>query len=117
MTPVDVARAWCTDLAEVGLRATTDPRKILPPCVLIRPPRILLDRLDLCGTAEWSAYLLAATGVGDTDAWTQLDGMLVKALPLLPVTEVDVGSYEPDEATSYPAYVLTWTSQVEFTTA
>lgn len=116
MSSHTLARGWCADLAAVGLRATTDPRKILPPCVLFRPPALRLDRLD-CGTAEWTALLLASTQVGDSDAWTQLDGMLGKILPLFPITDVEVGSYEIDEATSFPAYTLAWTSQVEFATA
>jgi hypothetical protein len=113
--PVDEARQFCEDISAAGVRATIDPRKIVPPCLLLVPPTVTLDRLEgVSGQAEWQGFLLASVGSGNTDAWTQLDQLAAKVLPLLPVEIIQPSDYSPDGTTEYPAYTLTWTSQVEY---
>lgn len=113
--PVDEARAFCDQLTAGGVRATHDPRKIVPPCLLIVPPNVRMDR-SCGGTADWTAYLLASTGAGNADAWAQLDKLAALVLPHLPVETLQPSDYSPDGTTEYPAYALTWTSQVEYGT-
>jgi hypothetical protein len=112
--PVQEAIEFCAKLTEAGVRATHDPRKVVPPCLLLTPPVVVMDALHGCGQAEWTAYLLSAVGSGNADAWTQLDGLVAKVLPLLPVETIQPSDYSPDGTTEYPAYTLTWTSQVEY---
>jgi hypothetical protein len=114
--PVDEARAFCDQLTAAGVRATHDPRKIVPPCLLLAPPTVTIDHLHGGGQAEWVGYLLASVGAGHADAWTQLDTLTAKVLPLLPVETIQPSDYSPDGTTEYPAYTLTWTSQVEYST-
>lgn len=112
-TPVDVAKSYVAELTKRGVRATHDPRKIVAPCVLIAPPTVSLDT-NCGGTADWTAYVLAATGVGNSDAWSQLDEMTAKILPVLPAEVVTPASYSVDDTTAYPAFTITWTESVEW---
>jgi hypothetical protein len=114
--PIEEARAACDEITAAGVRATVDPRKAVPPCLVIGPPQVSLDRLDLCGTADWTAHLIAATGAGTTDAWSQLDSLVGVVLGILPVETIRPTDYSPDGTTEYPAYELTWTAQVDYQT-
>lgn len=111
-TPVEQAKVWAAELSAAGIRATHDPRKIAPPCVLIVPPSVELDS-NCGGTGEWTAFALAAT-VGTSDAWEQLDQIVLKALPILPVERIEPNSYSAEETVQYPAFTMTWTETVEW---
>ena len=112
-TPIDLAKAYVAALTAAGVRATHDPRKVVAPCVLIAPPTVEMDT-NCGGTAEWTAYVLASTGPGNSDAWSQLDQLTLAALPVLPAERVAPASYSVDDTIAYPAFVLTWESQVEW---
>lgn len=115
-TPVDTAKAYVAELTKLGIRATYDPRKVVAPCVLLVPPTVDLNT-NCGGSASWTAFALAATGAGNSDAWTQIDTLVAKALEVLPAERVEPAEYAlEDNPSNYPAYALTWTGQVEFTT-
>lgn len=111
-TPVDQAKAYAAELTKAGVRATHDPRKVAPPCILIAPPRVVLD-MNCGGTAQWTALALA-TVVGNSDAWQQLDRLVAKALPILPVESIDPQDYSVDDVTTYAAFALNWEGPVEW---
>lgn len=111
-TPVDQAKEYVAELAKVGVRATHDPRKLTPPCVLVAPPSVVLDT-NCGGTASWTAFVLATVS-GNSDAWMQLDSLTIKALDVLPVERVEPTDYAVDDVSSYAAFALTWTGSVEW---
>lgn len=113
MTPIDAARGYCRELEAAGLRAVYDPRKAVPPCVVINPPTVTLD-MNCGGTAEWTAHALVASSA--SDAWAQLDGMVAAALPVLPVSTVTPVSL-PVDGTEFPAFQMTWSAPVAWDAA
>ena len=59
MSPVlDYMEQVVRDLNAAGIRATSDPRSVNPPCVLIVPPGYTMDGLNMV-TADFEALVLA----------------------------------------------------------
>lgn len=114
MTPIEQAKAYCAGLEAAGVRATWDPRRIVPPSVIIAPPTVTFDT-NCGGTGEWKAYALAATS-GDASAWGQLDLMVARAVEVLPVENVQPAEYQVDEMASFPAFQMSWSETTEWRT-
>lgn len=112
-TPIDTAKGYCEELVKAGVRATWDPRKIVTPCVLITPPEVTIDT-NCGGEGEWVALAIAATTVGNSDAWTQLDDLVKRALQVLPVEVATPDSWSPDASPAMPVYRLTWSAHTEW---
>lgn len=114
-TPFQVAEQYATVLSAAGIRATTDPRDVVPPCVLFTPA----DQVDIdrgCGgTAQMSALLLVR-GPGQGDAWQTLEQFVAKVIELLPAEQIRSTSYSLDDSGSMPAYELSWTATVDWNT-
>jgi hypothetical protein len=100
----DLAR----QLAAAGVRATTDPRKIVPPCVLFQPGGISQGVFPRPGLQHDMVALLLAPGQGDASSWQMLDDLLAAVDRLLPWQSCYPTSYTPDSGTAFPAYRLEW---------
>lgn len=100
-------------LSTAGIRATVDPRDVVPPCVLFTPPdNVRLDH-GCGGTADMVALLLVPA-VGNGDAWTALDEFLPNVLEHLPAEQIRTTSYTLDSSGPMPAYELTFTHLVDW---
>lgn len=65
--------AVAEDLAAVLDRpVTTDPRNLVPPCVLVEPPTLLADPGVLCGGLTYRGRLLV---IGIPGTWASLAGL------------------------------------------
>lgn len=111
-TPYTAAAEMVLRLGAVGVRATTDPRKLVAPGILITPPRIVFD-VNCGGTATWTLYAVASAPKGDAMAWQQIDQMLGAALDVLQPDSAEPAAWAPDqESPAMPAYRLTLTAAV-----
>ena len=116
MTPRDVALACVDTLMAAGIRATVDPRKVVPPCVLFVPPdTVTLDR-GCGGTANMTAVVLAS-GPAQGDSWQTLELFLPSVLEHLHAEQVRTTSYTLDDSGPMPAYELSWTALVDWNPA
>ncbi|MCI6557330.1 hypothetical protein [Schaalia hyovaginalis] len=93
-------------LATQGIRGTTDPRDLDPPCALIVPTEMRPSDLGGSVWISWEIYLLAPDS-GDTLA--SLDALAVKARAalgraVLTATSLTVANLNPDPL---PALLLT----------
>jgi hypothetical protein len=114
MTPYEVADSFAKQLQAAGVRATTDPRKVVAPALLIAPPQVEFD-LACGGTATWTVYAVSSSPGGDAEAWRQLDLLLAVALKVLQPERAEPASWAPDnDAAPMPAYRLTLTTAVEW---
>lgn len=113
MTPREVALHYAEQLTAAGIRATVDPRNVVPPCVLFNPPDSVALNIGCGGTAQMSAVLLAS-GPGQGDAWQTLEAALPAVLAHVPAEEVRSTAYTLDDSGPMPAYELIWTSTVEW---
>lgn len=113
MTPLEFAEQWAGVLSTAGIRATTDPRDVVPPCVLFLPPEQVDVNLYCGGTADMRAVLLSR-GPGQVDAWRTLETTLPAILDLLPVETVRSTTYQIDSSGPMPAYELQLTATVSW---
>lgn len=99
-----------TELAQAiggqGVRAVTEPRSAVPPCVLVTPPARIYDLA--CGfTARWKIYALAPAPA-TADTWAALDQLLAAIESVLPIERAEPTSYTIQAGTEpVPAYVCT----------
>jgi hypothetical protein len=114
MTPVDAAREYCRQLQDAGVRAVHDPRKLVPPCIIISPPTVTID-MGCGGTAQWSAHAVAASNA--SDAWAQIDGMVAISLGVLPVENVTPVGFPGGDGSEYLAFQMTWSAPVAWDAA
>lgn len=106
-----------TDLAGVGVKATSDPRRLALPGVLLYPTLIDFDRLDDNAATVPVDVLLIAKGLGTPQALDQLEALLAKVRQLWTVPTVEMvtatlPSLAPDPL---PAFRFTLTNQVTTT--
>jgi hypothetical protein len=93
------------DLESVGLRATSDPSAIAPPCFLLGPPDHVFD-LSCGSSLTWQLVALATTtNTADRSSWSQLDDLLDQALTVVDVESAVLTPYSIN-GKSYPAYIL-----------
>lgn len=112
-SPLDVADLLADAVTAAGIRATTDPRNVVPPCVLFLPPDDVTLDIGCGGTATMRAVLLVP-GPGQRDAWLHLDNTLGQVLDVLPAETIRSTTYEVDASGPMPAYEMTWTHIVDF---
>lgn len=101
--------SYVAQLTAGGVRATTDPRDLNPPAVLIRPPALHYRFGRGCIAADWTARLyLPDPGTREALelALTQLDA-IQQALGFAVVTATPADFSLLDGAT-VPGYTLTW---------
>ncbi len=97
-TLADIIAATLTTLADHGITATTDPRDLTVPGVLLMPDRIEINSLDRTGiTASWEMWLVAP----DTDPWPHLSQLAEKVAATGYVTtfnaiSVNLTNHSPD---------------------
>jgi hypothetical protein len=93
------------ELEVVGVRATTDPSAIAPPCILVTPPNHTFDLT--CGSSlVWQLIALGtATGSADRTSWAELDEILTSAITVLDIESATLIPYVIN-GKSYPAYIL-----------
>lgn len=92
-------------LTAAGLRATTDPYVLSPPCILVPPPNLTYD-LGCGATLNWQLIALApASATADRNSWADLDALVDAAYQQLVVRGATLVSYVVNGRT-YPAYVL-----------
>lgn len=107
MTTLERATELVTKLETAGIRATTDPTVIDPPCVLFIPPNL---RFDVgCGyTASWQVAALApASQTADRNTWETLETLVAGVSSVAAVYNADLVAYIANGRT-YPAYLLSW---------
>ena len=107
MTTLDRASELVTKLEAEGIRATTDPTVVAPPCVLFIPPNL---RYDVgCGfTATWQIAALApAARSADADTWAELETLVYAVSGVVDLSNADLVAYIAN-GVSYPAYLLQW---------
>ena len=107
MTPLERAQELVVKLEAQGVRATTDPGQIAPPCVLFTPPNITFDLP--CGfDATWRVPILAPVmQVAETGTWQELDRMLTVMAGTVDLQSADLVAYTVKGRQS-PSYLLTW---------
>ena len=116
MSLVDRAEALATLLTteDREIRAVTDIRDTVPPCLLVVPvPRLsFLDGSTLAGSVEvtWTIVALA-NPPGDLEAARELQSLVFHVLEHeLDVTTAEPASYElPNAEGSVPAYLISVT--------
>jgi hypothetical protein len=107
MGSIDRGQEIIADLESVGLRATSDPSAIAPPCILVAPPNHTFD--VACGSSVvWQLVALAtSTTSADRTSWGQLDGLIDLAVTVLDIESATLVSYMVN-GKSYPAYILSF---------
>lgn len=117
MTPLGLARQWAALLSAHNIRATVNPKDVQPPCVLFTPPDAVRFDLGCGGTADVRALLLVP-GPGQVDAWEALERLLPAVVEVLPVMpdELRTTTYTIDASGPMPAYELTFTAAVDWST-
>ena len=101
-----------TDLTDAGIRATTDPRKVNVPAVLVLPPRLDLD--VACGGTATCQAMAITRGPGNADAWKSLDDLVGKVAGVVDLESIEPTSYALDDTSALPAYALNWTKAIEW---
>jgi len=101
-------------LDAAGIRATDDPRAVLPPCALVGPPTLQPSNIGGCAyDATWRIDLIGVAS-GGIQAFQSLDDLLENVLPLLPGYEIATpgtwllsGGGDP-----LPSYTVNWMEAV-----
>ena len=103
------------DLRAAGIPATTDPRNLNPPAVLVKGEAIVPGIGKLCGreTVRFS-LLLTVPDIGEAGAYGALDGLYSLVRSVLDVSlTTDDRPFErlvlPDSSTALPCLRLTGT--------
>jgi len=104
---LDRANAIVGVLEAAGVRATTDPSAVNPPCVLVLPPD---RRYDVgCGwTAAWTLVALAPAAQGaDHTTWGLLEGLVDGAAGAVGLDVLDAGlAVYTLNGVTYPSYLI-----------
>lgn len=110
------AEAIATALSTVDVRATSDIRNAVPPCVLVIPtPRIEGQTLDSGLLVVWTLVALVSPP-GDLRAATELEQLLSHVLDVVDVDHAEPRSYTvPGAEQPLPAYIITTTETAEVT--
>lgn len=112
MSSAEAAADICEKLQAAGVRATTDPQALSPPCVLVPPPARTYD-LNCGYTATWRVIALApAPTGGDRTTWALLDQLVDTIAGAFAVATADPGAYVLGP-TSFPSYTVTFTEALD----
>ena len=111
---IDYMRSLVGEFQSHQIRATSDPRSINPPCVLLVPPTYNRDTFNGV-TAEFQALALVP-GPGNLDAFAALDALVADVVTkVLPDTaRISPIEYTPDNGPTYPAYQLEWQASLDW---
>lgn len=97
-----------------ALPATVDVGEVVgllgrhPAAVLIPPPTVEPATVEL-QLLTWQLYVLAASGVGDSAAWQQLDDALDQLVAAVGFDRAQPAAYQLPDGSSHPAYLVTIT--------
>ena len=106
------AEALAATLIAAGVPATPDVANVAAslPCVLIAPPRITGQAAGGDWLVTWRLVVIAASAIGSSVAWEQLDDLLEKVFDALPVDTADPGAWQaPMGGDPLPCYFVTIT--------
>jgi hypothetical protein len=102
----DRADAIRDDLIGKGIRATTDPRQVAVPCVLVVPQEVEFNSMCLgSGRTLWALHILGpgAGGKGSMAVLSELAMRVVKAIP--DIERVELDSYSTsDGVPPFPSF-------------
>ena len=106
-----LAEAYCQQLAEIGVNATTDPGKASVPGVLFEPGPQRFD-LNFGHTAVMSAVLIVPAPF-NAAAWQALDDLTDQVTQILPAQDSEPTEVQIANRTGgLPARRLTWEEAV-----
>ena len=112
----DEMAAVVTQLAEAGVRATDDPRKLNPPCVIVGPPSIPELDAATSGLATITAYVVGI-GPGNLASWRSIDDLAEAVGRVIDVEAIAPVQYQHETGKDpLPALQLTWTRQLNWPT-
>lgn len=116
MTPYDIAQTMSNALNLADVKTTSDPSRIVPPCVLITPPTVEND-LNCGFTATWKTLIIVPANNARI-AWQQLDSLAAKVLEIITdVTEIEPSSFAVAGDNALPCLVLTHESELDWKTS
>lgn len=98
-------------LLGLDVMATLDVRDVLGnvPCVLIPPPRWVDWNAVGDPVFEWRLIAISGQGLGNLDAWAELDALVSDLAVALPIGTADPISYRlPTGGPDLPAYAVTY---------
>lgn len=107
------ARELAEQLTNLGIRAVTSARSVVPPCVLVTPPVRTYD--VSCGySAAWQLYAIAPGG-GDEGSWAELDKLTDQLAASLDVESVTPTAWKStqDAPEAFPAFLVVFTEAVD----
>lgn len=97
-----------------SLAATLDVREVLglAPCVLVPPP--IWDDWAADGSPmfTWRLVAISAQGLGNADAWAELDDLVSAVADVLDISRAEPIAYAlpgGGQPPSHPAYAITYT--------
>jgi hypothetical protein len=109
---LDLMTDVVAELLEAGIRATSDPRKVNVPAVLVLPASLALD-VSCGGTATCRAVAITR-GPANADAWKSLDDLVGRVAAVIDLELIEPTSYALDETAALPAYALNWTKAISW---
>lgn len=98
-------------LQDAGIRATLDIREVLglAPCVLIPPPAWDDWAGDGSPLYTWRLIAVSGLGMGNLDAWAELDELVTQVAEVLSISRCDPIAYTlPTGGSALPAYAITY---------
>ena len=103
----DLARDIRDTLTESGVRATTDPRRVDPPCVLVLPEEAEFGHMAPgTGATSWVLRVLAPPP-GNSDAFQVLSEVASQTITCVPdIQSARVTSYQTDGGDPLPCVEL-----------
>ena len=112
MSTFDRAQEIIGKLVAEGVRATTDPAAVNPPCVLVVPPDLEFD-LNCGFSATWRIICLAATATGsDRSTWAALSTLIEAVRATTDAATAELVAYTVN-GTTFPSYVCSWTESID----
>ena len=97
-------------LTSQGIRATADPRRVEPPCVLVMPVSATFQQTLSCGIAptEWTISIIGP-GIGDLNGVRHLSQQTAAVLQGMEISgRLDVTSYSLDGGDQFPCFRITF---------
>ncbi len=115
---VQEQEAYAAAIAETGVRACIDPRRVEVPCALILPERAVLNRTLACQgvfDTEWVVHILGGPTAGQ-DTVRQLSSMIAVILQGMEVGGVTIQweAYRLDDGSEIPSVSLRWTTDSDW---
>ena len=107
----DLARDIRDALLDSGVRATTDPRRVDPPCVLVLPEDAEFTHMDAgTGPTTWVLRCLAPPP-GNSDAFQILSDLVAATITCVPdVQTARTASYVTDAGDPWACIELRFTA-------